>query len=72
MSTWRLHQKTLNSYEFSLMPSLNKNRFLTLSKAEFVEKKENIIFLGNCSFKIKFVQKYLANPHFMINKKNPF
>lgn len=40
-------QKTLDSYDFSLMPSLNRNRFLTLSKGEFVEKKENIIFLGN-------------------------
>lgn len=40
-------QKTLDSYDFSLMPSLNKNRFLTLSKGEFVQKKENIIFLGN-------------------------
>lgn len=26
---------------------LNKNRFLTLAKGEFVERKENIIFLGN-------------------------
>lgn len=29
------------------MPCLNKNRFLTLSKGEFAERKENIIFLGN-------------------------
>lgn len=40
-------QKTLDSYDFSLMPSLNKNRFLTLAKGDFVEKKENVIFLGN-------------------------
>ncbi|MED4164571.1 AAA family ATPase [Halalkalibacterium halodurans] len=40
-------QKTLDSYDFSLMPSLNKNRFLTLAKGEFVQKKENILFLGN-------------------------
>ncbi|PTY83190.1 ATP-binding protein, partial [Heyndrickxia sporothermodurans] len=39
--------KTLDTYDFSLMPSLNRNRFLTLAKGEFVEKKENIIFLGN-------------------------
>src|SRR3954454_2222361 len=37
-------QKTLDSYDFSLMPSLNR---MTLSKGDFVEKKENIIFLGN-------------------------
>ncbi|MGQ4669090.1 IS21-like element helper ATPase IstB [Metabacillus halosaccharovorans] len=40
-------QKTLDTYDFSLMPSLNRNRFLTLAKGEFVEKKENILFLGN-------------------------
>ncbi|WP_435553855.1 IS21-like element helper ATPase IstB [Neobacillus sp. LXY-1] len=39
--------KTLDNYDFSLMPCLNKNRFLTLAKGEFVEKKENVIFLGN-------------------------
>jgi DNA replication protein DnaC len=40
-------QKTLDTYDFSLMPSLNRNRFLTLAKGDFVEKKENILFLGN-------------------------
>lgn len=39
--------KTLDSYDFSVMPSLNKNRFFTLSKGDFVEKKENILFLGS-------------------------
>ena len=40
-------QKTLDTYDFSLMPSLNRNRFITLAKGEFVEKNENLIFLGN-------------------------
>lgn len=40
-------QKTLDTYDFSLMPSLNRNRFLTLAKGEFVRNKENVIFLGN-------------------------
>ncbi|GEB78580.1 IS21-like element helper ATPase IstB [Sporolactobacillus inulinus] len=39
--------KTLDTYDFSLMPSLNRNQFLTLAKGEFVRKKENVIFLGN-------------------------
>ncbi|WP_233254232.1 ATP-binding protein [Salipaludibacillus keqinensis] len=39
--------KTLDADDFSLMPSLNRNRFLTLGQGDFVEKKENIIFLGN-------------------------
>ncbi|WP_382284398.1 ATP-binding protein [Heyndrickxia sporothermodurans] len=45
--------KTLDTYDFSLMPSLNRNRFLTLAKGEFVEKKENIIFLGNSGVNAK-------------------
>lgn len=40
-------QKTLDTYDFSLMPSLNRNRFITLAKGEFVNKNENIILLGN-------------------------
>ncbi|GAE32999.1 IS21-like element helper ATPase IstB [Alkalihalobacillus hemicellulosilyticus] len=40
-------QKTLDTYDFSLMPSLNRNRFITLAKGEFVGKNENLIFLGN-------------------------
>lgn len=39
--------KTLESYDFSLVPSLNRNKFITLSKGDFVTRKENIIFLGN-------------------------
>lgn len=39
--------KTLDAYDFSLMPSLNRNRFITLAKGEFVQRRENIIFLGN-------------------------
>ncbi|WP_236017045.1 ATP-binding protein [Siminovitchia thermophila] len=37
----------INTYDFSLVPSLNKNRFITLAKGKFVEKKEKLIFLGN-------------------------
>ena len=29
------------------MPSLNRNRFITLAKGDFVDKNENIILLGN-------------------------
>lgn len=37
----------MDTYDFTLLPSLNRNRFLTLAQGEFVERKENIIFLGN-------------------------
>ncbi|RKL64748.1 AAA family ATPase [Salipaludibacillus neizhouensis] len=45
-ATFPVH-KMLDAYDFSLMPTLNRNRFLTLGQGDFVEKKENIIFLGN-------------------------
>jgi len=40
--------KTLEEYDFSLIPSLNKNKVLVLSQGEFIEKKETVIFIGNC------------------------
>lgn len=39
--------KTLDTFEFHLIPSLNKNRVLTLAQGEFVKKHENVICLGN-------------------------
>ncbi|WXJ87718.1 IS21 family transposase ISCth9 [Moorella humiferrea] len=39
--------KTLEEYDFSLIPSLNKNKVLFLAQGEFIAKKECIIFLGN-------------------------
>lgn len=40
--------KTLEEYDFSLMPSLNKSKVLTLAQGEFIERKETVIFIGNC------------------------
>lgn len=39
--------KTLDTFEFHLMPSLNKTKVLALSKGEFVEKHENVLLIGN-------------------------
>jgi DNA replication protein DnaC len=39
--------KTLDSFDFHLLPSLNKNRVLTLAQGEFVKKYENVLMLGN-------------------------
>jgi DNA replication protein DnaC len=38
--------KELSDFEFSAAPSLNKSRVLELSKGAFIQKKENVIFLG--------------------------
>lgn len=38
---------TLDSFEFSAIPSLNKQKVLTLAQCEFVAEKENVILCGN-------------------------
>jgi len=38
--------KTIESFDFSYQPGLNEQQILRLSSLEFIEKKENIIFLG--------------------------
>ena len=40
-------QKTLELFEFHLMPSLSKTKVLALSKGEFVQKRENVLLIGN-------------------------
>jgi len=39
--------KTLEDYDFSLIPSLNKNKVLLLAQGDFINKKESVIFIGN-------------------------
>ncbi|MGE7274691.1 ATP-binding protein, partial [Brevibacillus panacihumi] len=37
----------LEQFEFSAMPSLNKPKLLQLARCEYIEKAENIMFIGN-------------------------
>lgn len=39
--------KTLDTYDFSAIPSLNKQEVLQLAQGGYLEKKENIALLGN-------------------------
>jgi DNA replication protein DnaC len=39
--------KTLDTFDFHFMPSLNKNRLLTLAQGEFVDKNQNVLLIGN-------------------------
>lgn len=39
-------QKELASFNFSVCPQVNKQSILSLSLGEYIEKKENVIFLG--------------------------
>ena len=49
----RIHQarfdvvKSLDSFDFLALPSLNKVLVLELARGEFIERKENILALGN-------------------------
>jgi DNA replication protein DnaC len=39
--------KTLESFDFKALPSINKPKLLKLMKGEYIQKKENIILVGN-------------------------
>ena len=41
------HYKTLKDFDFEFQPNINQNQLMNLSGLGFVEKKENILFLGN-------------------------
>lgn len=49
----RLHQarfpstKTLDTFDFTLLPELPKAKVLSLAKGEFIKKRQNVILLGN-------------------------
>jgi DNA replication protein DnaC len=38
--------QTLDTYDFSLMPSLNKQMVLTLARGSFIAKQENVVCVG--------------------------
>jgi len=39
--------KTLESFDFTAIPSLNKMTVLSLAECEFIKGKENLVMLGN-------------------------
>lgn len=39
--------KTLDSYDFTALPSLNKALVMELARSEYVERRENVIAVGN-------------------------
>ena len=41
------HYKTLKDFDFDFQPNINQNQLMNLSGLGFIEKKENILFLGN-------------------------
>ncbi len=43
--------KSLDTFEFLAIPSLNKSLVLDLARCEFIERKENILALGNSGFR---------------------
>jgi DNA replication protein DnaC len=39
--------KTLDQFDFSVIPSLNKAKVLNLAQGEYIRKKENLLLMGN-------------------------
>ena len=39
--------KSLDSFDFKVIPSLNKALVLELARCEYIERRENLIALGN-------------------------
>ncbi len=39
--------KSLDNFDFSAVPSLNKKQVLELARCEWIDKRENLIFIGN-------------------------
>lgn len=39
--------KTLEGFDFTAIPSLNKQKVLSLSQGEYIKQKENVILIGN-------------------------
>src|SRR5271165_7078967 len=40
-------RKTLDDFDFSFQPSINKNLIMELSTLRFIEEKQNVLFVGN-------------------------
>lgn len=38
--------KTLDTFDFAAQPSVDKNKLLSLARAEFVKQRENVVFVG--------------------------
>jgi DNA replication protein DnaC len=39
--------KSLDSFDFLALPSLNKTLVLELARGEFIDRQENVLALGN-------------------------
>jgi DNA replication protein DnaC len=61
------YQKTLEEFDFSAIPSLNKKKVLSLSQCDFIKQKENIALIGNSGTgnyrKYLFMERFSENFH---------
>jgi DNA replication protein DnaC len=39
--------KTLDNFDFTAIPNVNKNKILSLAEADFVREHENVLLVGN-------------------------
>ena len=41
------HGKSLESFDFTLIPSVNKTRILALTRGDYLDERRHVIFMGN-------------------------
>ena len=54
--------KSLDSFDFKVIPSLNKMQVLELARCEWIERRENVIALGSKSASRKGVGVQVPSP----------
>jgi len=55
--------KSLDSFNFTAIPSLNKAQVMELARCEFIDRKENVIALGNSGTAKAISQRVLVWQH---------
>ena len=62
------HRKELKDFDFDFQPKINKQQFLDFTSLNFLEKKENIILIGNSHLATSIgiaAAKKRASPYFI-------
>jgi DNA replication protein DnaC len=53
--------KSLDSFDFAAIPSLNKSLVLELARCEFIERKENVLALGNSPARVRLISRWRSD-----------
>src|SRR5690625_6422344 len=53
------HHKEIKDFDFSFMPSVNKEQIFDISSQRVIERKYNIVLLGTCGVGKALLQTYI-------------